>query len=50
MEISYVMDRMDEMERRLETLVALVNMLALQNMLRSELAVLEERAAKAPKH
>lgn len=50
MEISYVMDRMDELERRVDTLVALVEMLALKLMLQSELAVLEERAAMQAKH
>ena len=49
MEISYLMDRMDELERRMDVLVQLVEMLALQNMLRSELAVLEERAAMQAK-
>ena len=50
MELSYLMDRMDELERRMDVLVQLVEMLALQNMLRSELAVLEERAAMQAKH
>ena len=49
MEISYLMDRMDELERQHNVLVQLVEMLALQNMLRSELAVLEERAAMQAK-
>lgn len=42
--------RFARLEKQVDVLTALFHMLAAKMMMESELAVLEERASKAPKH